>query len=348
MNPLISVIIPIYNREKSLPRCLDSVLSQTYRNIEIICVNDASTDGTANLLEDYQKRDSRIKVYTHKINKNAGGARNTAISNAKGEYLYFIDSDDWINATAIEDVVSASENSKYDVILTGCTVWEENGTNHIETIYEESIDRAHLIECGFLKGVRMLGGGYKRSLFVSNNVEFPENVYYEDNSICILPLLLATSIKNTNLYSYNYDANDNNSSSRKIDEKHIQDRIMTCNMLIENIKRYGFYERYKELADFNYIRLHLNTILGLLAVGNPGIIEYKAARHINKTVTICLPNKWLNQIPDNRRCIIEHPIKYLTKVKCKYILSRVHSIRHFIVVKIKLLIGMNPNKSIFE
>ena len=96
MNPLISVIIPIYNVEKYLARCVDSIVNQTYKNLEIILVDDGSPDRCPQMCDDYVEKDSRIKV-VHKNNGGLSDARNTGIAVATGEYISFIDSDDWID-----------------------------------------------------------------------------------------------------------------------------------------------------------------------------------------------------------------------------------------------------------
>ena len=115
-NPLISVIIPIYNVEQYLSKCLDSVINQTYKNIEIICVNDGATDNSLKILEEYKSRDSRIKI----INQENGGlatARNTGLKNASGEFIYFLDSDDWVCTELIQTTYDAIQNSNADIAM---------------------------------------------------------------------------------------------------------------------------------------------------------------------------------------------------------------------------------------
>lgn len=92
----ISVIIPVYNTERYLPRCLDSVLSNTYDNLEVICINDGSTDNSINILDNYKVSDERVVVINQK-NSGVSAARNAGINVATGEYIAFIDSDDWVH-----------------------------------------------------------------------------------------------------------------------------------------------------------------------------------------------------------------------------------------------------------
>ena len=106
--PLVSVVLPIYNVEKYLPKCLDSVVGQSYENIEIICINDGSPDESEKIVADYMKNDSRIVLINQK-NQGLSGARNTGIENAKGEYIMFLDSDDWIDPETVEVAVDEAQ-----------------------------------------------------------------------------------------------------------------------------------------------------------------------------------------------------------------------------------------------
>ena len=95
-NIKVSVIVPVYNVEKYLHRCLDSIINQTLKEIEIICVNDCSTDSSLNILEDYKDKEDRIIIINHQKNLRLAAARNSGMKVAKGEYISFIDSDDYI------------------------------------------------------------------------------------------------------------------------------------------------------------------------------------------------------------------------------------------------------------
>ena len=102
---LLSVIIPVYNVEPYLEQCLDSVINQTYKNLEIICINDGSTDNSLKILEKYQKKDNRIKLINQK-NKGLSEARNAGLDVAKGEYIAFVDSDDYLELNAYEEAMN--------------------------------------------------------------------------------------------------------------------------------------------------------------------------------------------------------------------------------------------------
>ena len=116
MQPKVSVIVPIYNAEKYLRECLDSVVNQTLRDIEIICVNDGSTDYSLGVLKDYEKKDDRIRVFSQE-NAGAGIARNHGLKHAKGEYVSFVDSDDWLELDALEKTYQNAKVNDSDLVF---------------------------------------------------------------------------------------------------------------------------------------------------------------------------------------------------------------------------------------
>lgn len=122
--PVISVIVPVYNAEKYLRECLDSIVNQTYKNIEIILVDDGSTDGSGAICDEYADKDVRIKVY-HIPNGGVSNARNLGIDNANGEYLMFVDSDDEVSRDCIEKLYCAIEYKEQDLVIGNfCDVYE--------------------------------------------------------------------------------------------------------------------------------------------------------------------------------------------------------------------------------
>lgn len=116
--PKVSVVVPVYNVEKYLSKCLDSLINQSFRDIEIICVDDGSPDKSGEIAEEYAKKDSRI-VVVHKENAGLGYARNTGMEHAEGEYVTFVDSDDWLTENYISNLVNAAEKYEADTVIGG-------------------------------------------------------------------------------------------------------------------------------------------------------------------------------------------------------------------------------------
>lgn len=121
--PLISVIVPVYNAGKYFNKCIESIVNQTYKNLEIIIVNDGSTDGTSAKCDDWAKKDSRIKVI-HKTNGGAASARNTGLDNAKGDYIAFVDADDYLDLDMYE--IMLNEIIEYNADAARCGVVRES------------------------------------------------------------------------------------------------------------------------------------------------------------------------------------------------------------------------------
>jgi glycosyltransferase involved in cell wall biosynthesis len=115
--------VPVYNAEKYLERCLDSITGQTLREIEIVCVNDGSTDGSSAILDEYAQKDPRLIVF-HQENKGPGAARNTALDNAKGKYILFCDADDALESDACRECCTAMENNGVDMVIFNTKIIE--------------------------------------------------------------------------------------------------------------------------------------------------------------------------------------------------------------------------------
>ena len=123
--PKVSVIIPVYNSEKYLTECLDSALNQTFKDIEIICIDDGSEDTSSMILKDYSQKDLRVKYYNQN-HKGGGAARNLALDVAQGEYLAFLDSDDFYNIDYIEKMYSKAINTNSDIVVCGACSYDNN------------------------------------------------------------------------------------------------------------------------------------------------------------------------------------------------------------------------------
>lgn len=125
MEPVISVIVPIYNVEKYLKKCIDSIINQTLKDIEIILVDDGSTDNSPKILDDYAKKDKRVKVI-HKENGGQGSARNEGLNIARGKYIGFVDSDDWIDLNMYEELYKDIVENNSDISVCSRKVFDEN------------------------------------------------------------------------------------------------------------------------------------------------------------------------------------------------------------------------------
>lgn len=183
--PTVSIVIPIYNMEKHLRKCLDSVVAQTYGSLEIIPVNDGSTDGSEEIIREYARKDSRIVSVTRK-NGGVGAARNSGAEHATGKYLCFVDSDDRLAADYVEKMVTEAEAQNADMVVCSMSYCFADGRVRRRT----PKIRRHEVITGTM-GLReeLLGNQYKfhapnkmvkTSILKENGIVFPEGKIYED------------------------------------------------------------------------------------------------------------------------------------------------------------------------
>lgn len=200
-NPKVSVIIPVYNVEKYLKDCIKSICEQTLEEIEIICVNDGSTDNSLEILNELSKNDKRIVIINQK-NAGAGAARNRGISAATGKYLGFVDSDDLIYPTMYEELVNKAEKTQADMVITGEieTFFDDNivfpDKGSALTQDEMSLGSFKAIEYPeIIKNVFLWNRIFLRSFWQKNKFEIPENrKFAEDLLICTQASVLAKRI----------------------------------------------------------------------------------------------------------------------------------------------------------
>lgn len=219
MMPLITVIIPVFNVEKYLARCLDSVCAQTYSNIEIIVVDDGSTDGSGALCDKYEKKDSRIKV-VHKVNGGLSSARNAGIRIAHGDYLGFVDSDDYIEPRMYETLLQACIQNDCAISVCGFNYVFDDGS----TISKSSIEKSQVFDFDRaiteMNTYRLFDMGawsklYRKNLF--EGIFFPEGRLSED--FFVMPQLFSKAGKvafvTDALYNY-YQRENSITKSKKI------------------------------------------------------------------------------------------------------------------------------------
>lgn len=215
----ISVIIPIYNTEKYLERCLDSVIGQTLEDIEIICVDDGSTDSCPQILESYAVKDSRIKLI-HKENNGLVSARKTGVTAASGEYVGYVDSDDWIEPDMYEILYRNAHNNRAD--LVSCGYFLEGGytTEHTDTVEEglyagermkflrdNTIYRLDKKETGLRAS--LCNKLFAREIIQRIQCQIPDNLAIAEDKMCLLTYILeCDSVVVLNKVYYHYMINN--------------------------------------------------------------------------------------------------------------------------------------------
>ena len=174
--PKVSVIVPVYKVEEYLPKCLDSLVNQTLEDIEIILVNDGSPDNSDKIIKKYAKKDKRI-VYIEKENGGQASARNMGVKVAKGEFISFVDSDDWIELETLEECYKKAKKEKSDIVQFDLNK-VINGEKHYEPFF--TLEGEDLKKTYILNVTSPWGKIIKKEIITDNDLYFPEGIIYED------------------------------------------------------------------------------------------------------------------------------------------------------------------------
>ncbi len=264
-NYKISVVIPVYNVEKYLRECVDSVLGQTYKNIEVILVDDGATDSCPQICDDYANQDNRIKV-VHKENGGLSDARNFGIDASTGDYIMFIDSDDyWDSNTAVEHIVDIIDKEHKDVVLFFFKYFYEdeqggriveynknfknikiNGKSKAEQMSDIIKNHVYL-SASWTKAI-------KRDLFIKNDLYFVKDILSEDIDWSARLMLYAESFSllNESFYIYRQRSTSITHTKTKKNIVHIKNNIIKC---IEIADNFDISEReiYLQYVAYQYI-----------------------------------------------------------------------------------------------
>ena len=246
MRPDVSVIVPIYKTEKYLERCLESIVSQTLQNIEILCIDDCSPDNSCEIVQKFAQADPRVKLISHKKNLGLGGARNTGIRAAKADYIASIDSDDYVTPTMMEALLTATNHGKIDIVVCGFEKVSDDGNLISQHVYQadeianvdNNIDIFSIMTPSFWNKL------WRKSLFIDHNIEFPEHMFYEDLATTPIILTKAKTIKFTKPAHYKYVIREQ-SIMTSYSAKHITDYFLVFDILKTYLAQNDLYKHYE-------------------------------------------------------------------------------------------------------
>ena len=245
MKPLLTVVIPVYNVEKYLKRCVESVLVQGWHNYDILLVDDGSTDSSPQICDDYVKAYDFISVI-HKENGGLSEARNTGILHAKGEYVYFPDSDDWLEPQTFTELAEVLESQEFELVSFNreFVKGEEDAIVSDPLVTQVFGGKDAFVQ--MLKHSYITGFAndkiYKKSLFIDNNISFPKGKYYEDLGTNYKLFLSAENVFATNQKYYHYLIDNPDSITQSWNEQKFSDM-------------FGFY---KDIFYSDFVRSQLN------------------------------------------------------------------------------------------
>lgn len=238
ISPKISVIVPVYNSEQYLPKCIDSILAQTYTDFELILVNDGSKDESGDICDEYAQRDARVRVF-HKKNGGVSSARNLGLDESRGEWIAFVDSDDWVSISYLNNFISDIDD-KTNLIMHGKYL-----RSHIREIGDEckiftTSDKHSLFEeLKITPNGQICSKFFRNAIIKENKLRFNQNISLSEDTLFILKYISCIEqLKYRSIYHYNY--------------RYVEESLSTTNKVDFNSNLNGFKTINKILfADYN-------------------------------------------------------------------------------------------------
>ena len=253
----VSVIVPVYNTGKYLYECLDSIINQSLKDIEIICVDDGSTDNSLEILEEYAKKDSRVKVYSNE-NKGLSIARNLGMEHANGKYIGFVDSDDYVDEFMFEKMYISCEQNDLDLAICKISLFDDetgevnNDLNYYNLEVFDGFEKEVFNSDDTTKFtldivVNVYNKLYRKSLLEDNSISFPPHLIFEDEIFFIKTYLNAKRISLVNEFLYHYRVNREGSITYLNKKNNYVDMVYIYKREREIFKEIGKYSQYKVL-----------------------------------------------------------------------------------------------------
>ena len=282
MNPEVTVIVPVYNSEKYIKKCIESILNQTFKKFELLIINDGSKDNSQKIIEEYQKKDPERIVIVNQENKGVSITRNEAIKMANGKYLMFIDNDDYIDKDYIETFVNAIKENDLDVVLGGYRRPNEEGKVIKELHLKDEEWSKFMIFAPWAKI-------YKKEYLINNDITFlPVNIG-EDVYFNIQAMFLSEKIKIIDYVGYNWFFNTksvSNTVQKNIKNLQVYDLLNKCYYVIKEKK---ILEKNYEIMEMYFIRYIVWVLLFSIKK-----LDYKTINEEYKKIFSWLKEKFPN------------------------------------------------------
>ena len=289
-NQVISVIIPIYNTKTALPRCIESVINQTYKDIEIILVDDGSTDGSSEICDSYAEKFENIRVI-HKENGGLSSARNEGIEVAKGRFLAFVDSDDYVHKDFLKALYS--NLIEYDAHISECEylcVDDKSTALDNSTRDVKIFDGTEAIK-GFLNNNSVESVAcnklYKKEIF--DDIRYPYGRIHEDEFVIHHVLFKCKRLVHTTEYLYYYCRHSNSIIGRKYDEKRFDyfDALLDRIDFLENVGMHEEADSQRHLFERSYIRIYNEVLADNYGLRN--ILKNGYSQYISCNPSVAIP-----------------------------------------------------------
>lgn len=257
--PRITVVVPIYNVELYIEKCLNSVKSQTFNDFECICVDDCGNDNSMAIAQKFVENDTRFKIIRHDCNRGLSAARNTAIDNASGEFIVCIDSDDWIDSNLLNFIVNAFDNYDVDSVWYNARMLVEK-TNSFTTIFNPSFFQSEEGDLSITpKNINKFpdfawNKAYRKDLLDKYNLRYCEGLFFEDSEFYIKSFTNFSRVYYTRKPMYNYRQRENSIVSSK-DGRNVKNEHLF--LTIE--KNYDYFIENNKFQEWKEVLLEIFT-----------------------------------------------------------------------------------------
>lgn len=288
--PAVSIIMPVYRAEAFLDASVGSVLAQTCPDWELICFNDASPDGSLDVLKRLQQRSAgRMHIIDSPVNVRQGGGRNRALRSARGRYVMFLDADDALAPDAVECCLREAARGADMVVFDYAACVGDSRTRRCQLGDDAAALEGDDLRRRILSRTTPVWSAmYDARLITAQDLYFPEKVFYEDNAVAMAIQLSARRPVKINRTLYLYRC-DNVSVTRSTDNYRFFDRLASARILLGHLKRLGIYGRYRDEIDFLFVNLYYtHTIFG--CVYRFSRVPMLRHRYVRRTITRYVPD----------------------------------------------------------
>ena len=286
--PKVSVIVPIYNVEKYLEKCINSLLSQTLEDIQIILVNDGSKDNSGNIAKEYEKNNKDRVIYVEKENGGLSDARNYGLKYATGDFIAFLDSDDYIEKNAYEEMYNKAIEENADYVECDF-IWEFPNKIRVDKQYPYKNKKEMLSFVRVVAWNKLI----KRQLIIDNNLEFPKGLRYEDVEFTykLIPFINKFAYVDKPFIHYV----QREGSIANVQNERTAEIFTVLDNVIEFYKKNNIYEKYRDELEYNYARYLLCSSLKRMCKIKDKIIRGKLLTESWERLNLNFPN-WKENI----------------------------------------------------
>lgn len=303
--PKVSVVVPVYNVQQYVGKCLDSILAQTMKDFELLVIDDGATDQSGKICDEYSQKDSRVQVI-HQKNQGLGGARNTGIEAAGGEYLLFVDSDDWIEPYTLEKALVAAESTGADISLFAFRSVDELGKT--VQVFRESLPKNQALKIKDCKDIYLTAPCawnklYRSELFARTGVRYPPRVWYEDIRTTLKLFLAADKAVFIDDVCYNYLLREG-SITKNVNADRNVEIIDAFDDILAYFKEQGAFEAYApELCYLTLFHVYLTGSVRVINIDRRHGLLARFRTYLRENFPEYRKSVYLSRLGRNRRLI---------------------------------------------